>query len=310
MVSVLSGFFTIWAIIGVGWFLAHVGVFTTENQLQMAKLSFYVGSPALLFTLLQRADLKRLFSDGLIVSVAAIAIAAVVYLVLASVFFRPSAGDKVIGTFASCYVNAGNLGIPIATFVLKDASWLAPILLVQVVFLQPTGLTILDVLAAREAGARASIARNLTLPIRNPMTIGTLLGLIVNLAGVHLPVVVQTPLDLLAGLAVPTMLLAFGIALRRGPVPGKGPLLNETIAISVIKLVLQPAVAFGLAVAWGLDAAATLAVTVIAGLPTAQNVFVFSIQYNRETVLPRDVIFITTILSIPTITLIAGLIGA
>ncbi|HSN43835.1 MAG TPA: AEC family transporter, partial [Propionibacteriaceae bacterium] len=112
MASVLSGFFTIWAIIGVGWFLAHVGVFTVENQLQMSRLSFFVGSPALLVVLLQKADLQRLFSASLIVSIAAIAIAGGVYLVLAAVFFRPTPGDKVIGTFAACYVNAGNLGIP------------------------------------------------------------------------------------------------------------------------------------------------------------------------------------------------------
>ena len=309
MTSVLSGFFTIWMVIGVGWFLAHVKVFTVENQLQMSRLSFFVGSPALLFTLLQRADLKRLFSEGLLASLIAIAVAAAVYLVLAAVIFKPSPGDKVIGTFASCYVNAGNLGIPIATFVLHDASWLAPILLVQVALLQPLGLTVLDVLAARESGSGASLARNLTLPFRNPMTIGTLLGLAANLFNVDIPAVVQQPLDLLAGLAVPTMLLAFGIALRRGPVPGKGPLLAETLTLSLIKLVLQPLVAFVMARVLGLDAAATLAVTVIAGLPTAQNVFVHSVRYDRATVLARDVIFITTIASIPTITLIAGLIG-
>jgi hypothetical protein len=35
----------------------------------------------------------------------------------------------VIGTFSSAYVNAGNLGLPIAAYVLGDASLVAPMLL-------------------------------------------------------------------------------------------------------------------------------------------------------------------------------------
>jgi malonate transporter len=52
------------------------------------------------------------------------------------------------GALASSYVNADNLGVAIAAYVLGDASYVAPVLLFQVLVLAPVGLTVL-------AGSRA-----------------------------------------------------------------------------------------------------------------------------------------------------------
>jgi predicted permease len=48
-------------------------------------------------------------------------------------------------------------------------------------------------------------------------------------------------------------------------------------------------------------------VTVIAALPTAQNVFTVAVRYGTGVVLARDSIFITTILAVPALVLIAAL---
>ncbi|SKF62498.1 Uncharacterised protein [Mycobacteroides abscessus subsp. abscessus] len=48
---------------------------------------------------------------------------------------------------------------------------------------------------------------------------------------------------------------------------------------------------------------------VIAGLPTAQNVFVWAARYQKGLGLARDVVFVTTIGSIITIALIAAVVG-
>ena len=49
-----------------------------------------------------------------------------------------------IGALASSYVNAGNLGLPVAAYVLGDAAFVAPTLLLQLLVLQPTALAALD----------------------------------------------------------------------------------------------------------------------------------------------------------------------
>ena len=47
-----------------------------------------------------------------------------------------------------------------------------------------------------------------------------------------------------------------------------------------------------------------------AALPAAQNIYVIASRYEVGELLARDSIFISTMLSVPTITLIAGLLGA
>ncbi|GAA1396557.1 AEC family transporter [Luteococcus peritonei] len=315
MLSVLSGFVAIWFVVGVGWLLAHRKVLDSSSQLMLSKVSFFAGNPALMVTMMSTADLKRIFAENLVVTVLATLATGLLYLLASVTVLREADGSRIgmghriIGTFCSCYVNAGNMGLPIAAYVLHDVTWIAPLLLVQVGVLQPLGLAFLDIEVARGAGGTTTWLQNLLMPLRNPMTLGTLAGLGINLAGWSIPTVLLQPLTMLGNLAVPTMLLAFGVSLRLGALPGKGPQLPETVLASTLKLVVQPLLALGLARLFGLDATTTLAVMVLAGLPTAQNIFSHAVRYQQSVALARDVVFITSIASIGTIMTMAVLIG-
>ncbi|MGH3331729.1 MAG: AEC family transporter, partial [Nocardioidaceae bacterium] len=113
-----------------------------------------------------------------------------------------------------------------------------------------------------------------------------------------------------AGMAVPAMLIAYGVSLRLGPLPGAGPGAVEIGYITTLKLVVQPLVAYLTArFLLGLGETALLAVTVTAALPTAQNIFVHATRYDRAVLLARDSIFVTTILSVPALVAIAALLA-
>jgi len=109
---------------------------------------------------------------------------------------------------------------------------------------------------------------------------------------------------------VPAMLLAFGISLRLDPLPGRGRHAPQVWLIQVIKMVLQPLVAWALgAFVFGLAGPELLAVTIVAALPAAQNIYVIASRYQVGELLARDSIFWSTLLSVPSITLIAYLLG-
>ena len=65
-----------------------------------------------------------------------------------------------IGALCATYVNAGNLGLPIAAYVLGDVALVAPTLLLQMLVMQPIALAVLDHATApgrvRCAGCSAS----------------------------------------------------------------------------------------------------------------------------------------------------------
>ena len=60
-VQALTGYFTIGVFILVGVVLAHFGVLSSSHQRMMSKVALLVSSPALMFMLMSKADLTRVF---------------------------------------------------------------------------------------------------------------------------------------------------------------------------------------------------------------------------------------------------------
>jgi malonate transporter len=312
--GVLAGFAIIGIIIGVGFLLAQLKILDATAQGVLTRVAFYLASPALMVTVLGKTDVHRLLSANLIASLGSVAVAATFAVLLTRLVWRREAGDTVIAGFCSAYVNAGNLGLPIAAYALGDAALIAPMLLAQMLVLQPAGLAVLDAVThAPSPGISRGrlVLSRLTRPLRNPLVVGSLVGLALALTGIKLPVAINAPLTLIGGMAVPCMLLAYGISLRLGPRPGAGEPPIQVATLVSLKLVVQPIAAYliGAYVA-GLVGPDLLAVTVIAALPTAQNVFTFAMRYNRGVILARDTIFVATLLSVPVILAITWLLAS
>jgi predicted permease len=303
--GVLAGFATIGIIIGLGFLLAQLKVLDATAQGVLTRIAYYVASPALMVTVLGGTDVHRLLSANLIASLASVAVSATIAVLLARLIWKRGAGDTVIAAFCSAYVNAGNLGLPIAAYALGDAALVAPMLLAQLLVLQPAGLAVLDSIThipSPGISRRRLLLIRLTRPLRNPLAMGSLVGLMLALTGIKLPALINVPLTLVGGIAVPSMLLAYGISLRLGPPPGAGEPPSQVGTLVLLKLVIQPIAAYLIgAYAVGLDGRDLLAVTVIAALPTAQNVFTLALRYERGVILARDTIFVATLLSVPVI---------
>ena len=60
---------------------------------------------------------------------------------------------------------------------------------------------------------------------------------------------------------------------------------------------------------FGLEGIDLFAVTVLAALPTAQNVFTYAQRYETAEIVARDTVFVTTIGSVPVLLLVAVLLG-
>lgn len=307
MTAVLEGFATIGLVIALGAILAHFRVVDDQVRIVLSRLAFFVASPALLVTTIAEADVGGVISGNLVATAAGVAVPVLVYATTARLVWRRAIGDTVIGSLASSYVNAGNLGIPVAAYALGSASYVAPTLLLQLLVLQPFALALLD---ADRRGRRVSIKDIVLGPLTNPLTLGTLVGLLLAVTGWTLPPVAERPIELVGSMAVPGMLIAYGIALRLGPGLGGGIPPGELALATVLKLLVQPLTAYLVAhFMLGLDGHALLAVVVTSALPTAQNIYVHATRFDRATTLARDTILLTTIGSVPVIVGIAYVLG-
>jgi malonate transporter len=246
------------------------------------------------------------FSESLVVTAVTSTVACALYVPVGLLRRRP-AGETVVGAMASGYVNAGNLGLPIATYALGSAAEMAPVLLFQLAVLVPLFSTLLDLLSDRTDGKRPSVLRTVTAPLRNPLALATGAGLVASATGFVPPAPLLAPVELIADLAVPCMLLAFGISLCGAARPGSGAHGPLLAAVLLLKNVVHPVLAFLLGLALGLSGPALLAVVVCAALPTAQNVFGYAVRFEQGVTLGRDAALATTIASVPALFVVVAL---
>ncbi|GAB2915584.1 AEC family transporter [Streptomyces mayteni] len=307
MGGVITGFAIIASVIGTGYLLGRRGSLGENGREVLTKLAFHVATPALLFVTLAQADLTHVFSPSLLVTALSTLVVAALFVVL-GVVRGWGVGRTTIGALCSSYVNAGNLGIPIAVYVLGDASLVAPVLLLQQLVITPVALTVLD-LTSPTAESRTAWQR-LATPFRNPVVAGSLSGVAVAATGWSVPVTLLEPATLIGNMAVPAVLMAFGISLRGSPLPGRGAERWPVLASVALKSVIHPLVAWAIAAGvFRLGATAQLTVVVTAALPAAQNLFTYASRYDVGVRLARESILLSTALAVPTLTVIAALLG-
>ncbi|WP_207344903.1 AEC family transporter [Arthrobacter sp. E3] len=308
MLGVLEGFSVVWLIILVGWFVGRKNVLGENAPIVLSRLSFFVASPALLLETLSKAELRSVLAEPLLVAAVSAIITGGAFFLLVKFVLNRSLSEAVLSAMSSSTANAANLGIPIAAYVLGDAALIAPVLVFQLAFYTPMYLMLLDSLTS---GHRPTPGRILLQIITNPMILGTVVGLVLAATRWQLPALLAEPLHLIAGAAIPSILIAFGMSLSASkPLSAVEGRRSDILLATGFKLVVHPLVAFLLGhFALGLSGAALFAVVVAAALPTAQNVYVSAQRYQVGVTVAKDTVLATTVLAIPAMFVIAFLLG-
>jgi len=306
MIGVLTGFGIIGAIILAGYLVGRSGVLGEHGRFVLGRVAFYVLAPALLFTVLADADVHVLFSSLLPVSLIAAATVGVAFALVARLVWKRPVSESLIGALASGYVNANNIGIPVAVYVLGDPAYSAPVILLQLLVFAPFALTILDI----QDRGKVTVRRILAQPFTNPIIIASLVGVLLAVFDVHLPAPVMEPFRLIGAAMVPVVLIGFGMSLHGQRPLAPGSSRRDVLLASALKLVAMPLVAWSVGhFLFGLEGEQLFVVTVLAALPAAQNVFNYAQRYERGEILARDVVLITTVLSLPLLLVIAALLA-
>ncbi|RZU53797.1 hypothetical protein EV385_5731 [Krasilnikovia cinnamomea] len=301
----LSAFVPIWILTTIGYAARRWGLMGETATAVLGRFVFHLAMPAVLFLTLSRMPLSGFFGRSLLAFAVSVAAVVGVGWAGASRLFGRKPAERPIWGMAAGYVNSANLGIPIATQILGNVTFLAQVVLLNVLVVTPVILGALD--RHRDPAGRVRVRQIATLPVRNPVILASLLGILCSAADLHPPSPVVSSLTLLSGAAVPTALVALGASLHGAGAPRVEP--AELAVITALKLVVQPIVAWAAGLALHLSAPQLLAVVVCAGLPTAQNTFIYAQEYGTgEAVVSRAVV-VTTTLSLATLAASAALLG-
>ncbi len=296
-----------WTVIGIGMVLGRIKLLGEHAQEVLTKLVYWVASPALLFATISQADIRAILGAPLATEAISATSAALTFTLIGIVILRARRLEVAVGAMSSSLSNSAYLGIPLSTYILGSPTHVVPVLVFQLGLLTPFFFVITDLLAG---SSQVSLLTTVRLIVTNPMLISSLLGMVVSFSGFTVPALLLDPIELIAGAAVPAILIAFGISLLETGISGFRAHLAAISTATVMKLLVQPLFAYlaGRFI-FGLEGFDLFAVTAMGGLPTAQNAYVAAFRAGAGNELARGTVVTTTIFVTFSMLLIAALLS-
>jgi len=304
MTDILTTILPIFVIIFLGWSLRHID-FMQEGFVKPAnRLVYFVAIPAMIFREIATAELAEHFrlvlvaatlSPLLIVSLAGLALVRGIKL-----------PRHRVGTFLQCgfHGNLGYIGLAVAYYFLGDdgltrASILAGFVMLLQNFLAVVALSKFNTEPKRKPSVFALLRRILL----NPVIVSAMAGMTFSLSGLHLPVILDRSLSILSGMALPLALLVIGTSVSFAQMRQQ---LRLTTLISILKLVLLPALGLAFYHVLGLDRIDYLPALILLASPTATVSYVMASEMAGDADLATAAISVTTLASAATFILWLG----
>ena len=276
---------------GTGFFLAKA--FHIEPR-TFGRIIFYILYPVMVLDLLIRNKLS--FSAILGTSGFALCVLLVTggLTLLIGLMFKLERPVLLAVLLASIFANSGNYGLPLISFAFgQDALAYASIYYITTALLFNT----VGVLIA--SMGHMNIKNALLGILKVPTIYSILVALVIMQTSWVMPTPLQRTVTLLAGGAIPCMLILLGMELQRAQ-------WNKNIlAISistVIRLIIGPFIGWGLSLLFGFKGPALQAGVTDAALPTAVMTTILATEYNLEPSLVTSIVFTSTLLSPLTLT--------
>lgn len=261
----------------------------------------------MLFHAIVSTGTSGVFGAPLAVAAASGVGTALLFVAVGRLFLRLTSGEIALGAMASSLNNGAYIGIPIAVYVLNDASAVVPILVFQLGFFTPMFFVLADLVGSGQRPSVVGIARVVA---RNPMVIAAACGFIFSAAGWSMPTLLDVSTSMLGAAAPPMILLSFGAALVDQRAASGGAKVPAIACAVVAKLAVQPVIACGVGMILGLAGPALMSVTIMAALPSAQNAYIAATRAKAGERIAQGTVLVTTFASLPVVVGIAAIFHA
>lgn len=287
-------------LIALGFLCNKLRIFNAETVSGMTELVLYVVTPCIIIVSFQRE-----YSASMLGGLGLAFLIGVAYHFLNIVFANTMIHDvfdkrqKVL-RFALVFSNAGYMAFPLQYELLGDIGvfYGAAVVAVFNLTLWSYGLVLMS------GEARHVSARKLLL---NPGVTSVAVGVVLFVASVKLPSIIQEPMRAMANLNTPLPMLIIGYYLADAKL---GRVLTDAkvYLVMTLRLVVVPLLLLGGLLLLGVrDQTTVVACLIAASAPAAAATTMFSTKFNQDTILSVGVVSYSTLLSLATMPLVVGL---
>jgi malonate transporter len=245
----------------------------------LSKFVFAVALPAYLFRMMSGfSRLPAVDSRLLVAFFGSCLLVFIVGRLVAWRAFRLDGVAQSIFGLGGVFSNNLMLGLPLARVTLGEAA--LPSIALVLVFNALILWTLVSISIEWARHGTMSVrgfAQTAWAVITNPLVAAIVFGTLYGMAGWTLPVFVDRPLEYLGDVATPLSLAVVGMGLAEYSLRDGW---QQSVAITALKLLLQPAVVWLLAVALSLPPMETKSIVLLASCAVGANVYLMSMQFQ------------------------------
>lgn len=282
-------------IMALGYGTRRLGWIRREEIFAINKIAFRIFLPCLLYYNVYCSDLSGSF-DPLLMAYAVGGVLLTFGLSLGYTLLTEKLPERrgvmIQGMFRSNYVI---MGIPVATALLgADQLGTVSILIAVVVPLfNMLSVVVLEVFR----GQKPKPLHILGQIAKNPLVIGSVLGILTLAAGIRLPHILEQTIQNISAIASPLQLFLLGAFFQFS---GLKTYRRELVTVSAAKLIVSPGLFLGLGALLGFRDVAFVSLIGIFASPTAVNSFTMAQQMGGDAELAGDIVVTTSAVSILT----------
>ena len=285
--------------IGTGYLAAR---YLNLEPRSLSRVTFYIFSPCLLFTLLTESEL----SNGDIIKMAGFTVAnlllvgTLAWLIGKLLRFERRILAGVVIT--SMLVNAGNFGLAVVMFGFGETALAyASVFFVTNAILAYTAGVVIASLGTQ------SVLRSIATLVKVPAVYAMVLALVFVYFNWRLPLPVERAANMLGDASIPAMLVLLGMQLRSVNLAGN---VTPLVVASTMRLVVSPVIALGLSALFQLQGPFRQAGVLQSAMPAAVLTTVIATEYEVVPELVTSVVFATTLIGVFTLTPLLAFLGA
>lgn len=282
-------------VMALGYGTRRLSWLRREEISTINKIAFRIFLPCLLYYNIYCSDLSGSF-DPLLMAYAVGGVLLTFGLALGYTLLTEKLPERrgvlIQGMFRSNYVI---MGIPVATALLgADQLGTVSILIAVIVPLfNMLAVVVLEVFR----GQKPKPLHILCQIAKNPLVIGSVLGILTLVAGIRLPHILEQTIQSVSAIASPLQLFLLGAFFQFS---GLKTYRRELVTVSIAKLIVSPGLFLGLGALLGFRGVAFVSLIGIFASPTAVNSFTMAQQMGGDAELAGDIVVTTSAASILT----------
>jgi hypothetical protein len=303
MLDLLNVILPVFAIIGLGFVAVRLRLFPSDGTRALVGFVNNFATPCLLCQAMLTSDFSQTFNWLIILPFYAGSLFSLLCgALIARNVFKQRPGESVSSGFSAMFTNTVLVGIPVISRAYGQGA--LPTVFSIIAFHAPVlitlGMLVMELVRRdSEPLGKTFITAGLRI-VQNPLLWGVVVGALGNRFGVKVPEPGMAFLTMMSAAVLPASLFGLGGALNEYKISESWV---QASINSLFKLMIHPAIAYVLMV-WVLHVPMETARygILLAAMPAGINVYVFATYYDRAVNVAANVVLISTIASIATIT--------